>query len=136
MTAWLWWLVAVRAAFLPGLAINAGGDVPVCVECSDAQETERQRPAAEQYIRATLLQDILETTARNNEATREFEAIMGQFPSGSAHADGAQRIKNASSQLSAARTKMMTAHERLNDYVGRGIMLEDLIAAHDSVKTG
>jgi hypothetical protein len=104
-----------------------GGDVPICVECSDAQqEAARRHPGIEQEIRAALLQDILGATARNSEATREFEAVMGQFPSGLPHPDGAQRIKNASNHLSIARTEVMKAHKRLDDFLSRGILPEGL----------
>ena len=103
-----------------------GGDVPICIECSDARKARRKPPATEQQIRTTLFQDVFEATARNNEATREFEAVMGQFPSGLPHPDGAQRIKNASSSLTVARKEKMKAHDRLNDYLGRGIVPEDL----------
>ena len=92
-----------------------GGDVPICIECSDARKARRKPPATEQQIRTTLFQDVFEATARNNEATREFEAVMGQFPSGLPHPDGAQRIKNASSILTVARKEKMKAHNRLND---------------------
>jgi hypothetical protein len=104
-----------------------GGDVPICVECSDAQqEAARRPPGVEQQIRSALLQDILEATARNSEATREFEAVMSQFPSGLPHPDGAHRIKNASNHLSIARTEVMKAHKRLDDFLSRGILPEGL----------
>jgi hypothetical protein len=112
-----------------------GGDVPICTECFDAQEANRTPPATQDRFRNTLLQDYLEAMALNNEATREFEAVMGQFPSGSPHPGGAQRIKNASSKPSSASQAMMTAHNRLNDYLDHGIVREDSIAAHDSTRT-
>jgi hypothetical protein len=99
--------------------------VPVCVKCADAR-TKPKPPATEQQIRRTLLQDVLELTARINEATREFEAVTGQIPSGLTHPDGVQRIKNASNALSIARKEMGTAHNRLNDYLCRGIVPDDL----------
>ena len=102
------------------------GGVPICVVCSDTKEARSKPPATEQDIRTTLFQDVFEATARNNDATREFEAVMGQFPSGVPHPDGAQRIKNASSSLTIARKEKMKAHNRLNDYLGRGIVPEDL----------
>jgi hypothetical protein len=77
-------------------------------------------------IRTTLLRDVFEATARNNEATREFEATINQFPSGLPHPDGAQRIKNASDSLAVARKDKMKAHNRLNDFLGRGIVPDDL----------
>jgi len=103
-----------------------GGDVPNCIECSDARKARRKPPATEQQIRTTLFQDVFEATARNNEATSEFEAVMGKFPNGLPHPDGAQRIKNASSCLTIARKEKMKAHNRLNDYLGLGIVPEDL----------
>jgi len=98
---------------------------PVCPRCSDAR-TKRKPPATTQQIRGTLVQDILELTARTNEATREFEAVMGQVPSGLPHPDGGQRIKNASSKLKIARAELMRAHTRLNEYIERGDMPDDL----------
>jgi hypothetical protein len=55
-------------------------------------------------------------------ASRAFNGVMDQFPSGLPHPDGAQRIHNASFELSAARQELMKAHSRLNDYLGRGII--------------
>ena len=52
--------------------------------------------------------------------------MLDQFPSGLAHPDGVQRIKNASNALTIARREMATAHSRLNDYLSRGIVPEDL----------
>jgi hypothetical protein len=51
---------------------------------------------------------------------------MDQFPSGLPYPDGVQRIKNASNKLNLARKAMATAHNRLNDYLSRGIVPEDL----------
>jgi hypothetical protein len=75
-------------------------------------------PATEQDIRSVLLQDVLELTARLEDATSEFEAVAGQIPSGLPHPDGVQRIKNASSKLSSARNELMKAHRRLNEHFG------------------
>ena len=103
--------------------IYAGGDIPICVECSDARHATRKPSGTEQHIHATLLRDFRDAMTRNNQATREFEAVMGRLPSGLPHA---QRIQNASSNLTTARKGMMTAHNRLNDYLGRGVVPEDL----------
>jgi hypothetical protein len=51
---------------------------------------------------------------------------MGQFPTGLAHQDGLRRIQNASNELTTARKEVMTAHKRLNDFVERGIVAENL----------
>jgi len=98
--------------------------VPICLKCLDAR-TKGRPPATEPQIRNALLHDILQATALNNEATKEFDSVIGQFPSGLAP-DGAQRIRNASANLSIARKEMMRAHTRLNDFIERGIVPEDL----------
>ena len=103
-----------------------GGDVPICVECSDTQGLKRKPPGTEQDIRTTLLQDLVEATRRSHQALGKFDTVMGPFPHGLPHPDGAQRIENASNELSIARKEMMRAHNRLNDYLGRGIVPEDL----------
>ena len=99
--------------------------VPVCPSCSDTR-TKRKAPATERQIRGTLLQDVIELTARTEEATKEFEAVMGQIPSGLPHPDGTQRIKNASAKLSIARNELMKAHRRLDERVSNGIVRGDL----------
>jgi hypothetical protein len=88
--------------------------------------TKRKSPATEQQIRGTSLQDVIELTARTEEATKEFEAAMGQTPSGLPHPDGTQRIKNASAKLSIARNELMKAHRRLDERVSNGIVRGDL----------
>jgi hypothetical protein len=101
--------------------------VPICPKCSGEREPKPKTKArAPQDIRATLFQNVIEATARNNEAFGEFQAVMGQFPSGLPHPDGVQHINNASHRLAVARKEKMKAHVRLNDYLGDGIVPEDL----------
>jgi hypothetical protein len=102
------------------------GGVPICIKCSDLWETKRRPPAATQDIRTILFQNLLGATARNSEALREFDEVKDQFSSGVPHPDDAQLIKNASRKLSVARKEMGTAHNRLNNYLSRGIVPEDL----------
>jgi hypothetical protein len=99
--------------------------VPICLDCSNA-DPKRKPLATDQQIRTTLLQDILELTARIEEATREFKAVIDQVPSGLPHPDGVQRIKNASNKLSTARSELMKAHRRLDGHFGGEILPEDL----------
>jgi hypothetical protein len=101
-------------------------EVPICLHCSTAGP-KRKPPATDQQIRRTLLQDILELTARIDGATREFKDVIGQIPSGLAHPDGVQRIKNASNKLSIARTELMKAHRRLDEHCGGAITPEDWV---------
>ena len=98
--------------------------VPICLNCLEKREAKRKRPAPE--IRAILHYDLIQATKRTSEALREFEEAAGQYPSGLPGPDGVQRIKNASNALTIARKQMLTAHNRLDDYLGRGIVPDDL----------
>ena len=100
--------------------------VPLCLKCSDLWEAKRKPPAAEQQVRATLLQDILALTARIEEATAEFNVVVCQVPSTLPHPDGAQRMKSASAKLAVARQELMNAHRRLDEHLDRGIVPEVL----------
>jgi len=51
---------------------------------------------------------------------------MGKIPSGFPHSDGSQHIHNVSHELSTAGKDLMRAHTRLNDFLSRGIVPEDL----------
>ena len=95
---------------------------PTCLNCADAPK--RKPAATQQEMRNALLHNVLEATAQHNEARADFEASM--VPSGFPHPDGTQRIKNTSSNLSIARKNMMAAHNRLDRFLQRGIMPEDL----------
>jgi hypothetical protein len=83
-------------------------------------------PLSQEHIRAALFQDLIDATARNNKAVKIFDEVVVTSPSGMPHPDGVQRIKNASRELALARTELMIAHNRLNDYLNRGIIPEDL----------
>ena len=102
-------------------------DVPICTRCAETRDgSPRKPPAAEQNIRTRLLQELLEATARSSEAAQEFDAVLGQFPSGLPHPDGAQQIQSASQHLMVTRKALMKAHNRLSEYQDRGIVPEDL----------
>jgi hypothetical protein len=103
-----------------------GGDVPICVECSDTQGRKHKPPGTEQQIRTTLLKDLVEATSRSHQALGNLETVFSHFPSGLPPLAGVQRIENASNELSIARKEMRKAHDRLNDYLGRGIVPEDV----------
>jgi len=94
---------------------------PVCIKCS----RERAAAAARQ-IRAALLESLTEATARVKAASGSFQSVMHEMPSGVPHPDGVQRIHNASRELNAARKEMMAAHSRLNDFISRGIVPDEL----------
>jgi hypothetical protein len=102
------------------------GGVPTCLKCSEGHRIKPKSSTAAQEIRTILLQELQRATKRNGEAIREFEAVIDQFPSGLPHPDGVQRIKNASNALSIARKEMAAAHNRLNDFLNRGIVPDEL----------
>jgi len=99
--------------------------VPICLKCANARINPKP-PATDQQIRSTLLQDILELTARIDAASAEFDEVMRQIPSDLPHPDGVQRIKNVSAKLSTARQELMKAHRRLDEHLDSGIVPEDL----------
>jgi hypothetical protein len=100
--------------------------VPICLKCTEEREVRRKPPAPSPSVRSILHEDLIAATKQNCEALREFDEAIGQFPSGLPHPDGVQRIKNASNKLTVARKEMGTAHNRLDDFLSRGIVPEDL----------
>jgi hypothetical protein len=93
---------------------------PVCIACDE----KRLRKPAD--IRTLLVNAIADATARVSAANQVFSSVMSEIPTGFPHPDGAQRIHNASQELDDARKEMMKAHTRLNDYISRGIVPEDV----------
>lgn len=91
--------------------------VPVCIACAQGPSIKRNPCTSEREIRATLLQELLQATAACHEANQEFEGTTS-FPN-PPRPDHLQRVKSASEGLFAA-------HSRLNDYLERRIVPEDL----------
>ena len=85
------------------------------VTCSNGLRKHRP-PATDQEIRGTLFQDVLELTARTEEATKEFEVISGRICMDQPHPDDVERMKNAFLKLSTARKELMKAHQRLVEH--------------------
>src|SRR5580658_1618616 len=98
---------------------------PICLQCSEVSAVTRNASTNSEEIRATLLQDMFDAIARNNVAAKRFDEAMGQFPGG-LHPEGVAQIKRASNELSSARRDMAAANNRLNKYLSRGIVPEDL----------
>jgi predicted urease superfamily metal-dependent hydrolase len=105
--------------------MSVAGDVPICIECSDAQG-RRRKPATSESIIALLSEDLRIATLIAEETVIEFNEVVGEVPSGIPHPDGTQRLHNAADQMRMARNKMAKAHNRLDDYLRRGIVPEDL----------
>jgi hypothetical protein len=106
---------------------------PICVNCAETRDARRvplrdapRPPASEPQIREILRQEVLETTAALNAASDVFSALVSDIPSGVPHPDGTDRIHQASHNLSTARKEMIRAHSRLNDFLSRGIIPDEL----------
>ena len=50
---------------------------------------------------------------------------MGDIPSGLPQPDGIQRIQNAAHALAAARSEVIRAHSRLDEFLARGVVPGD-----------
>src|SRR5258706_1884895 len=102
------------------------GQVPICHECADERNGKPKWPEMEREVRTILMRHLLQARARANAASDEFSAVMGDVPSALPHPDGTQRIHNVSRALFSAREEVMKAHTRLNDFLSRGVVPEDL----------
>jgi len=96
------------------------------VSASNEREVKRKPPGSEKKILDLLIQNVVDAATLKSEACEAFNAAIDQFPSGLPYPNGAQRVRNASAQLSAARKILRTAHNRLDDFLNAGIVPDDL----------
>jgi hypothetical protein len=76
-------------------------------------------------LRDSLFQALIRATARANAAAKALNAATTkQFQTG--RAKGILHIRQASEDLEAARKELGRAHNRLNDFLSRGIVPDDL----------
>jgi hypothetical protein len=101
-------------------------NIPICLKCWEARATKGKPPVTADQVRTTLIEGVLEAMALKNKAFEAFEMLKEQFPNGLPSPNGSQLIKDVSEELSMARRRTMTAHNRLNDFLARGIVPEDL----------
>ena len=73
-----------------------------------------------------LLQRLTDARERAKAASDVFAEAMRDVPSGIPHPDGPRRIHNVSRDLSYARQEVLMAHTRLNDFLIRGVVPEEL----------
>ena|SRR5579872_1603751 len=99
---------------------------PLCVACAGARAVNPQPSPTDSQMREKLLQEVRLATVRVNLAAESFRSIIKDIPGDVPHPDGALRITHASRELSTAREEMMRAHRRLNDFLSRGVVPEDL----------
>jgi hypothetical protein len=100
--------------------------IPVCVQCANEREANSKNRKPERHVRTVLTEQLAEASDRAKEAAEAFAAVISAIPSATPHPDGAQRIQNASREVSISRAQMMTAQSRLNDYLSRGVVPDDL----------
>jgi hypothetical protein len=74
------------------------------------------------HVRDTLFGDLVNATARLNANRRTFDEIMRQFPTRRSE----NGVQHASDNLQAARKELNRTHNRLDDFLSRGILPEDL----------
>ena len=89
-------------------------------------DAKRKPPKSELEVLRILIQEAVDATAEQNEASDEFDDVLDQFPSGLPYPDGSQRIAKSSQRLSVARKKAMMAHTRLADFLEKGIVPDHL----------
>ena len=102
---------------------------PICVVCAGTKAVNPRPSSADSQMRLKLLQEVRQATDRVNAAAESFSSIIQDIPSDTPHPDGALRITHASRELSTARAELMVAHRRLNDFLSRGVVPEDLKAS-------
>jgi len=77
-------------------------------------------------IHDVLTEEFEASKRRMNVASMKFNEVVRDIPSGLPHPDGTQRIQNVSRELADSRKKLADAIARLNDFVSRKIVPEDL----------
>jgi hypothetical protein len=99
--------------------------VAICLTCVSLREAKSKKASATS-VHDILVRELAQATLQAESATTEFTAITSDIPSFIPPPDGTQRIHNASHKLTEARNTMMKAHRRLNDFLERGTVPEDL----------
>ena len=101
--------------------------MPICLKCCEREQNiAKKRRVGLNSIQNILADRIIQTTARVAQENQKFLDLIRQVPNGLPHPDGAQLIRNVCRELFIARTEMMTAHRRLDDFIKRGIVPDDL----------
>lgn len=90
--------------------------------------TNHHPPPTPEMVRDRLQQELKDATERAATASAAFLAVTSEVPSGLPHPDGTQRIRNISHELAFARTALMRAHSRLDEFLVSGFAPEDLVS--------
>jgi hypothetical protein len=88
----------------------------VCIRCANEGTEPQPKPVAPTpKVRDALFRELIRTTAQVNTATKLFDEVTGQLPTG--RAGGTRRLQKASEDIEAARESMRLAYKRLNDFL-------------------
>jgi hypothetical protein len=99
---------------------------PICVACADARESKRKPPRSTPQILNVLQADLQAAVDRAKAAEQAYDAVNRAASSGLPQPDGAQRLQNASREVSLARVELMMAHSQINEFLSRGIVPDRL----------
>jgi hypothetical protein len=99
---------------------------PICIACASAKDGDPGPSFRSSPVQQKLLQEVRQATDRVNEAAEGFSQIVKDVPSNVPAPDSTFRITQASHELSTARAQMIRAHRRLNEFLSRGVIPEDL----------
>jgi hypothetical protein len=95
-------------------------NVPICVTCAAIQEAKQRTEGIHR-----ILLGALRNASEAQSANRDFNDVL-EKPTGLPHPDGSSQIANASQKVAVARKELMRAHNRLNHFLARGIVPDDL----------
>src|SRR4051812_22021113 len=97
---------------------------PIDLKRSGGLEPKSNPPRRD--ICDTLIQRMLDATARMNTALRGFDLELGHCPSVGIRSIWTERICSGSRELSAARAEYINAHKRFKEFAEFGIVPIDL----------
>jgi hypothetical protein len=100
--------------------------VAICVKCSDEREAKSKPQGSDRQTLVIMHRELDAAKARASVATAAFNAVTSEIPSGIPHPDGTLRIHHASQEMDQSRVGLMIAHNRLNDFLSRGVVPDDL----------
>jgi hypothetical protein len=81
---------------------------------------------SESAVEETLRTAVDQARTRYKKAFRDFESAIADSPNSSPQPDGVQRLRAAMSERSFAQQELDKALRRINDYLLRGTVPEDL----------
>jgi DNA-directed RNA polymerase subunit RPC12/RpoP len=100
-------------------------NVPVCTQCSEKRAIRQKPLMSDAEIRNILHREFQRAEEFARAAIAAYDAAA-DMPTALRQKEGAERLHKASRDVSIARIGMMKAHNRLDDYLSRRIMPEDL----------